>query len=34
MPKAMKCGVIVTVFKRGNKRRDNSDNYRAITLLF
>ncbi|MEW8150680.1 MAG: reverse transcriptase family protein [Candidatus Thiodiazotropha endolucinida] len=31
-PKAMKRGVIVTLFKGGNKRRDNPDNYRAITL--
>ncbi|MCG8048788.1 MAG: reverse transcriptase family protein [Candidatus Thiodiazotropha taylori] len=31
-PKEMKKGVIVTLFKGGNKRKDNPDNYRAITL--
>lgn len=31
-PKAMKRGVIITIFKGGNKRKDNPDNYRAITL--
>ena len=31
-PKAMKRGVIVTLFKGGNRRKDNPDNYRAITL--
>ena len=31
-PKDMKKGVIVTIFKGGNKRKDNPDNYRAITL--
>ena len=30
--KAMKRGAIVTLFKGGNKRRDNPDNYRAIIL--
>ena len=28
----MKRGVIVTLFKGGNRRKDNPDNYRAITL--
>ena len=28
----MKKGVIVTLFKGGNKRKNNPDNYRAITL--
>ena len=31
-PKDMKRGVITTLFKGGNKRKDNPDNYRAITL--
>ena len=31
-PKDMKRGVIITLFKGGNKRKDNPDNYRAITL--
>ena len=31
-PKAMKRGVIVTLFKGGNKSMDNPDNCRAITL--
>ena len=31
-PKYMKRGVIITLFKGGNKRKDNPDNYRAITL--
>ena len=31
-PKVLKKGVIVTLFKGGNKRKDNPDNYRAITL--
>lgn len=31
-PKEMKKGVIVTLFKGGGKRKDNPDNYRAITL--
>ena len=31
-PKEMKKGVIVTLFKGGNKRKDNPDNDRAITF--
>ena len=31
-PTNMKRGVIITLFKGGNKRKDNPDNYRAITL--
>ena len=31
-PKDMKKGVIVTPFKGGGRRKDNPDNYRAITL--
>ena len=31
-PKDMKKGVIVTHFKGGGRRKDNPDNYRAITL--
>ena len=31
-PKDLKRGVIVTIFKGGNKRKDNPDNYRAVTL--
>ncbi|MEW8546461.1 MAG: reverse transcriptase domain-containing protein, partial [Candidatus Thiodiazotropha sp.] len=31
-PKDMKRGVIITLFKGGGKRKDNPDNYRAITL--
>ena len=31
-PKELKKGVIVTLFKGGHKRKDNPDNYRAITL--
>ena len=31
-PRDMKRGVIITLFKGGNKRKYNSDNYRAITL--
>ena len=32
IPKVLKRGVIITLFKGGNKRRDNPDSYRAITL--
>ena len=31
-PKELKKGVIVTLFKGGNKLKDTPDNYRAITL--
>lgn len=31
-PTEMKRGVIITLFKGGNKRKDDPDNYRAITL--
>ena len=31
-PDDIKRGVIITLFKGGNKRKDNLDNYRAITL--
>ena len=31
-PKELKKGVIVTLFKGGNKLKDAPDNYRAITL--
>ena len=31
-PGDIKRGVIITLFKGGNKRKDNPDNYRAITL--
>ena len=31
-PKDMKKGVIVTLFKGGGGRKDNPDNYHAITL--
>ena len=31
-PKDMKRGVIITLFKGGNKWKDNPDNYRAMTL--
>ena len=29
----MKVGVIITVFKGGNKRKDDPNSYRTITLL-
>ena len=29
-PNDMKRGVIITLFKGGNKRKDNPDNYRVI----
>ncbi len=32
VPDALKRGVIITLHKGGNKRSDNPDNYRAITL--
>ena len=32
VPDSMKRGVIVTLHKGSNKRKDNPDNYRAITL--
>ncbi len=32
VPSKMKCGIIVTLHKGGKKRKDNPDNYRAITL--
>lgn len=32
VPTEMKKGVIITLFKGGSKRKDNPDNYRAITL--
>lgn len=32
VPVEMKKGVIITLFKGGNKRKDDPDNYRAITL--
>ena len=31
-PTEMKRGVIITLFKGGNKRKDDPDNYRALTL--
>ena len=31
-PDDIKRGIIITLFKGGNKRKDNPDNYRAITL--
>ena len=31
-PDDIKRGVIITLFKGGSKRKDNPDNYRAITL--
>ena len=31
-PDEMKKGVIITLFKGGNKRKDDPDNYRAITF--
>ena len=32
VPVEMKRGTIITLFKDGNKRKDDPDNYRAITL--
>ena len=32
VPAEMKKGVIITLYKGGNKRKDNPDSYRAITL--
>lgn len=32
IPHSMKQGVIITLFKGGNKRKDDPNNYRAITL--
>ena len=32
VPELMKKGVIITLFKGGNKRKDDPNNYRAITL--
>lgn len=32
VPFEMKKGVIITLFKGGNKRKDDPDSYRAITL--
>ena len=32
VPVEMKRGTIITLFKGGNKRKDDPDNYRAITL--
>ena len=32
IPEKMKVGVIITVFKGGNKRKDDPNSYRAITL--
>ncbi|KAH3783381.1 hypothetical protein DPMN_161318 [Dreissena polymorpha] len=32
VPDSIKCGVIITMHKGGNKRRDLPDNFRAITL--
>ena len=32
VPIEMKKGVIITLYKGGNKRKDDPDSYRAITL--
>ena len=32
IPNSMKRGIIITLFKGGNKRKDDPNNYRAITL--
>ena len=32
IPNDMKTGIIITLFKGGNKRKDDPDSYRAITL--
>ena len=32
IPNIMKSGIIITLFKGGNKRKDDPNNYRAITL--
>jgi hypothetical protein len=34
VPVSLKRGVIVTLHKGGNKRKDQPDNYRAITLIY
>ncbi len=32
MPQQMKRGIIITLFKGGSKKKDDPNNYRAITL--